>query len=144
MNPFSIFKRESAAEAARNRARDRVGSAAHAPDWTTVREPLCERDRALSRDARAWLVKLPPRAKLAATAQLYPRIVNRLALCWNDPMLLERLFNEMLVDRRGKRRGFPPDVTRELLALREHAEMALTAEEDSDAWASRMQATTDR
>jgi hypothetical protein len=48
----------------------------------------------------------------------YPRVANRLALCWSDKVLTRRLFEELLTDQRGGRRGFPPPVRDELLRLR--------------------------
>jgi hypothetical protein len=46
-------------------------------------------------------------------------VANRLALCWGDPVLTERLFRDLLNPRRGMhlRKGFPPLVQRELLTL---------------------------
>lgn len=50
--------------------------------------------------------------------QGYPRVVNRLALCWNDAALTDRLLDDLLIGRRGKRKGFPGPVAEELLRLR--------------------------
>jgi len=67
-----------------------------------------------------WLASLPEAARPVQTSIRYPRIVNRLALEWDDPAACRANFDELLYDHRGKRRGFPQDVHRELLALNEH------------------------
>ena len=73
-----------------------------------------------------------------------PGVANRLALCWRDTTLTDRLLDGFLVDRRGKRKGFPPPVAAELLALRDlHASRPLT-EDPEDQWALRLQAFADR
>jgi hypothetical protein len=51
-------------------------------------------------------------------AKRFPHVVNRLAACWAVPLDVIDLLDELLVDRRGGRRGFPADTLAELLALR--------------------------
>jgi hypothetical protein len=51
-------------------------------------------------------------------ADRFPHVVNRLAACWAAPFDVIDLLDELLVDRRGGRRGFPADALAELLALR--------------------------
>jgi len=50
--------------------------------------------------------------------RVYPRIANRLALACNDPQAIRDVLNDVLIDRRGGRRGFPPSVLSELLKFR--------------------------
>jgi len=142
---FTIFTRENAADAARSRARERslhgTGSGA---DWSRVRGTERTFDRAMSRAASEWMLKLPKAVRPLKTAESYPRVLNRLALCWDDPVLAERVYDELLVDRRGKRRGFPPAVARELLALRGQMATVQLAEERSYRWDSRLQTPSDR
>ena len=52
-------------------------------------------------------------------ATRFPRIVNLIASQWNDRHGAPKLFEELLVDRRGGRAGFPPAVRHDLLRLRE-------------------------
>ena len=68
----------------------------------------------------AWLESLPPAARPLALATKYPRIVNRIALAWNEPGASRANFDDLVYDSRGSRQGFPPDVHRDLLALREY------------------------
>jgi hypothetical protein len=77
------------------------------------------RDSSLSSLAQAWLDRLAPPLRPFALCERFPRIANRLALCWNDPTLTAMLFRELLTDQRGNRRGYPPEVQRELLNLRD-------------------------
>lgn len=145
MSAFTLFRKESAAEAARKRARDRTGQTPTTEaDWARVRSAERANDRQLSRIATQWLDQLPADVRPQVLIERYPRIVNRLALCWDDPELLDRLFDDMMVDRRGKRRGFAPDVMRELLALREYTTSNRPIEERGDKWEARLQATADR
>lgn len=51
-------------------------------------------------------------------AKRFPHVVNRLAACWTAPFDVIDLLDELLLDRRGGRRGFPADALAELLALR--------------------------
>ena len=41
-----------------------------------------------------------------------------MAGAWSDPWAFRAYVNELLIDRRGNRKGFPPDVERELVMLR--------------------------
>ncbi len=84
-----------------------------------LRAPPNPRDAKLSTLGTAWLDRLPYSLKPVSLAHRYPRIANRLALCWDDRVLTAKVLRELLEDRRGNRRGFPPEVKRELLALGE-------------------------
>jgi len=48
----------------------------------------------------------------------FPRIANQLAAVWSDKPAARSYLDGLLVDDRGNREGFPPDVLRELLSLR--------------------------
>jgi hypothetical protein len=86
-------------------------------DWVRHRAPTRHRDAALSDAARSWMQRLPEQVAPNRVCSLYPRIANRLAFLWPDPGLTEHFLDELLVDRRDGRQGFPPDVTVELLTL---------------------------
>lgn len=79
------------------------------------------RDRSLSSLAAAWRDRFPSAQRPTALCERYPRVANRLALCWDDPLLTTLLFKDLFDDYRGSRvrRGFPPDVLRELRVLSE-------------------------
>jgi len=67
-----------------------------------------------------WFEALPPPLRPVALAAQYARIANLLAQQWNDDKACRAYFDELLTGRRGKRRGFPAHVRRELWELREH------------------------
>ena len=67
-----------------------------------------------------WVASLPDEVQPLALLQRLPRIANRLARLWEDDEALQIYFDDILVDRRGGRQGFPPDIHHELLVLWEY------------------------
>ena len=67
-----------------------------------------------------WASALPNEVRPDALLAKFPRIANLLAVLWQDPNSLRRYMDDLLVDKRGNRQGFPIDVLRELFALRAH------------------------
>ena len=47
----------------------------------------------------------------------YPRVANRIAQCWDDLAVTEAVLDDLLVDHRGGRKGFPAQIAVELLRL---------------------------
>lgn len=68
---------------------------------------------------RRWLEALPPEGRPRRLVEQFPRIVNLIAMQWTDAVSCPAYFNELLVDRRGGRQGFPPDVRSEIVSLRD-------------------------
>lgn len=121
---LSLFRRWSepdAARAARVRAAARAATT-HANDYRALRTPPRPQDLELSSVAREWVQSIPHAVRPGALAVRFPRIANRLALCWRDPALALQVLDQFLVDRRGGRQGFPTGVREELLALRDLAD----------------------
>lgn len=87
--------------------------------WARVRRPERECDHALTGTTRQWLRRLPARRRPIRLCTDFPRVANRLAWCWHDAALSAQALDDLLTDRRGSRRGFPPAVVRELQRLRE-------------------------
>lgn len=81
------------------------------------REAPNARDQTLTSLAASWLYSLPGDVRPTALCDRYPRIANRLALCWADPVLTARILDDLLNDKRGGRKGFPGDVAKELSCL---------------------------
>jgi hypothetical protein len=75
-------------------------------------------DRVLSLEGRLWLLRLPPSVQPKTLCRDYPRVANRLASHWPDELMTDVTFDDLLVDRRGGRRGFPETVLAELRRLR--------------------------
>lgn len=71
-----------------------------------------------------WMARLPRTVRPLALFRQFPRIANMMAGMWHDPQSLRPYLHDLLTDRRGHRKGFPPEVQQELLALRIHYEEA--------------------
>lgn len=69
--------------------------------------------------ARTWLDALPAQAKAPQLAASYPRLTNQIAQLWGKPIETLTYLNELLLDRRCGRQGFPEAVVLELLHLHE-------------------------
>lgn len=65
-----------------------------------------------------WYARLPLTVQPKALREHFPRIANGLAAAWHDRDATLHDFDELLSDRRGGRRGFPPDVLEELQRLK--------------------------
>jgi hypothetical protein len=89
------------------------------------RAPPSESDKSLSRLVPHWLESLPAESRPNYLCAHFPRIANRLALCWADPALAVRLLDEFFADKRGTRLGFPPKARNELMHLRQLAARSL-------------------
>lgn len=51
-------------------------------------------------------------------ANAHPRIIERIVALWNQGSSLEAYLDDLLIDRRGNREGFPPPIIMEILALK--------------------------
>jgi len=84
------------------------------------RLPPSPYDRTLGPATIQWMRALPQAVRPMETASLFPRIANRLARFWETPPMIESIFDELLVDRRRGRQGFPGRVQAELRHLYGH------------------------
>jgi hypothetical protein len=89
---------------------------AESHDWSKLRK--AQPAKILLPIGKKWLEQLPPEVFPSALATSYPRIVNLIALEWNDRRNCSRFFSELLHDHRGGRQGFPAPVRRDLENLR--------------------------
>ena len=69
-----------------------------------------------------WVAKLPRDVRPMTLMRSFARIANKMAALWPEPEALHDYINELFVDRRGNRQGFPPEVMAELFALRSYYE----------------------
>lgn len=95
--------------------------------WEQKRRKPVATDRALQGSTIDWLLKLPPALRPRELCDRFPRAANVLAAAWSDAEQRVEALDELLTDRRGNRRGFPPEVRSELQALRyavEHPQAA--------------------
>jgi len=84
--------------------------------WDQRRRKALPTDRALQGSTIEWLLELPAALQPRGLCDRYPRAANALAAAWHANRAAA--LDELLADRRGNRRGFPPEVRSELQALR--------------------------
>ena len=94
------------------------GQAQNDVDWTTRRAK--EPATGLLRPTAQWASALPREVVPHGLLSKFPRICNLLAVLWQDPGSLRLYVDDLLVDKRGNRQGFPLEILRELFALRAH------------------------
>ena len=69
-------------------------------------------DQELTRATFNWLAGFAKGVRPEALARTYPRIANRLAELWKKPEQCEQYFDDLLLDKRGGRQGFPAEQIR--------------------------------
>jgi hypothetical protein len=77
---------------------------------------------ALSLEAARWLDELPGTVRPERTAARFPHIANNLCTRWPTPQACLAYFDELVLDNRGGRAGFPPLIARELALLKDYYE----------------------
>ena len=112
MNKLMQFFQPAAVEHA-----EPAGDGASPDPWSRRRAPLRDTDRSLTSAAHVWLRTVPSGLHPKRLARMHPRIANLIAAHWHDAERTEALFEDLLNDRRGGRRGFPPVVVAELRQL---------------------------
>lgn len=70
--------------------------------------------------AERLIASLPYALRLPATRKGFPHVVERIAQEWEVPRRFLQLMDELLIDGRGNREGFPFDCILELTALRDY------------------------
>jgi hypothetical protein len=101
-----------------------IGAAQSTPstDWAQTRAPLIDDDRVMQSPTHAWLRSIPNGVHPKQLCRHYPRIANHIAVTWHDVSAVDRLLTDLMVDRRGDRKGFPPRIRQEIDRLyRMHA-----------------------
>jgi hypothetical protein len=70
----------------------------------------------------------------------FARIVEKIAELWDTPEI-DSYFTELLIDSRGNRAGFPPEIAREIFLLSiTHDEILKKRSEETDVWAEERKA----
>ena len=64
-----------------------------------------------------WLAEIPEKFRPAALASHFPRIANLICATWADPSARGKYLEDLLAGNRPNRKGFPPQVLRELQRL---------------------------
>lgn len=83
----------------------------------SIQRARSPREATLSTQAALWYAELPAEVQPEMLAERFPAIVNRLAAAWPESRQARALLDELLIDRRGGRSGFPSRVLSELLRL---------------------------
>jgi hypothetical protein len=102
-----------------------TGAARRAPDGPE--------DRTLNAAAQVWYAALPKTVQPALLAERYPGICNRMSERWQHPDLVIPYFDDLLMDNRGGRQGFPISIAIEIASLKEYFLDALAAHK-LDVW----------
>jgi hypothetical protein len=68
----------------------------------------------------AWFYGLPSDVRPIRLMRQYPRLVNLVALEWDNPHVAGTLLTDLVNGNRSVRDGFPAAVFRELQALRDY------------------------
>lgn len=92
-----------------------------------------ELDRLRSEQLEREYPRVAPYQPMPIVAEHYPRIAQVIRQLWGTPEA-DAFFNRMLIDERGNRAGFPPEVVRALLALSELHQHAYRYRKPEDVW----------
>jgi hypothetical protein len=68
----------------------------------------------------AWAAGLPSEIRPHELIRSFARIANLLAADWDDRDATSDYFDHLMTDKRGTRKGFPPEIAAELRALCSH------------------------
>jgi hypothetical protein len=114
-----------------------AASATPQKDWSAARQSKEAEQVKINKSVMAWLSQLPPEVRPRALAAQYPRIFNKIAELWSKPLACEKYLDELLMDERGTRKGFPDDVAAELTNLKAHF-LATSNIQHFDVWGDRI------
>lgn len=89
-------------------------------DWKKLRRSSAPPENTLGANAECWMKKLPESLVPHALAEKYPRIINRIARNWDAPSAMADIFEDLLIDKRGGRKGFDMNIHEEIRELYEH------------------------
>ncbi len=87
-------------------------------DWARLRSPQNPHGAALTDFAVRWLFKLPKEILPKTLARQYPRIINQIADRWERPEACLKYLDQLLIDERGTRKGFPKKIVFELSRMK--------------------------
>jgi hypothetical protein len=105
------------------KALEETGPAAYAApkkdeNWEAKRSQ--SEPESLNDAASTWISEMPEAVQPRQLALRYARLANRLCSVWTDPLKCEPLLDDLMMDRRGGRKGFPLQVANELATLRDY------------------------
>jgi len=94
-----------------------------------------ELERARAEQLAREYARREPYQPFLVVAQHYPRIARAIEQLWGAPEM-DRFFDRLLIDERGNRAGFPPEVVQALLLLSSRHQQAFRYHTPADVWIS--------
>lgn len=93
--------------------------------------------REMKNQRLAEILKDQPQKYPYVLETLYGRVLTRIMSLWDEPERLQEYFEELMVDKRGGRQGFPADAAHDIFVLSNVYDDYLSrpVEEDVDPWA---------
>lgn len=101
------------------------------------RLPPNPEDLQLQEATLRWIASLPQNVRPWELARQFPRVANKLAKVWGQKAGRERELEDLLIDKRGSRQGFPVLVATEIMALKVH--YATDPQENTLDWSKRLE-----
>jgi len=86
-------------------------------DWSRRRAPRRPNDVVLQSDTHVWLRSIPTPSHPKQLCLHHPHLANRLAKAWGDAGLVQKFMDDVLIDKRGHRKGLSERVRMELQRL---------------------------
>ncbi len=111
------FEKVSFAEA-RAALRGPEGKSQEDSKWAEQRKPPISSDLTLLVETSEWLTAMPEHVRPTHLPQAFPRVANKIFNAWKRPEACLKVFDELMMDSRGTRKGFPLEVAREITNLR--------------------------
>lgn len=91
--------------------------------------------RVMGNERLAGLFAANPDKYPYALEASYGRILDRIMNLWDDPIALQPLFEDLMVDKRGGRQGFPSAVANDIYRLSVMYDSLREKEQELDPWA---------
>lgn len=88
--------------------------------WGKIRSPENPHHQQIVPYTAKWLISLPASIRPVQLTSQFPRIANLLAVAWNVPAQSREVLEGLIWDKRGNRKGFPPEVYQEIRVLYQH------------------------
>ena len=99
-----------------------MASTVHEPPGNPTAGRQAQPPEALLGDTIKWLAALPQNVRPTSLPIQHVRIANALARLWSDHRRCLEYLEELLIDRRGDRQGFPFEVALEIAGLKDYYE----------------------
>ena len=106
-------------------------------NWTMARDASQAKNTDITEKTWNWVEMLPKEVQPGSLLQRFPRIANKLSELWPRPAQCEKYLDALILDLRGSRKGFPPDIASELASLKTHLNPPVVVNR-TDVWGERV------